>query len=646
MVKLFYYILGIICLVCEPNVQAQMALSSSKRSALKAYVEANEKLFTRQYELCHELLEKAIKKDNTFSEAYWLKADIYEQNRQYDKQIKILQKANTENYAYLDRTRVKLGRALFNEGAYGEALDVFMQLKQMDKINAAMRELSEREIEACHFALHLLDNPVSFQPKNLGQNLNTEYDDYWPVISADEKRLITTVLVAEKRGSQMHYQEDFYQSFKDKSGWSKSVPLGEPLNTRNNEGAQSLSPDGKVLFFSACNRAEGSGKCDIFISFYTADGWSEPINPGSPLNTSAWEAHPSLSSNGHTLYFCSNRPGGLGQRDIWQAELDFSIPGKVKILDVRNSGDIINTVNDEVSPYIHFDDKTLYYSSDGHSGLGRHDIFMCRKNDAQQWSKAINLGYPINTHRDEIGFTVNALGTFAYFASEADSGARKDKDIFEIPLPQALKPTPVSYLSGNIFNAENNLSLDASFELLDLNDGVLVSNSRSGNDGRFLLCLPAGKEYALNVSKDGYLFYSDRFMLKEQENVAEPVEKNIPLVPIKEGSHIELKNIFFEFDSYALSKKSDVELKKLVQLLKRNSKMVVEIGGHTDGKGAESYNKVLSGNRAESVKNYLVNAGIDGARLQTKGYGFTQPLDAENPFNAKNRRTELKVIGL
>ena len=506
-----------------------------------------------------------------------------------------------------------------------------------------MKFASEQK-EACDYAIQLVENPVPFQPENLGPDLNTEYDDYWPVISTDESRLITTVLVSEEVNGIKHYQEDFYESFKKNGVWGKSVRLEPPLNSDNNEGAQSLSPDGKVLFFSACNRTEGSGKCDIFISFYTGNGWSEPINPGSPLNTSDWEAHPSMSSNGHTLYFCSNRPGSFGKRDIWIAELDFSVDGEVNIKEVRNAGPIINTVEDEVSPYIHFDDQTLYFSSDGHRGLGRHDIFVTRKDGKGEWQKPENIGFPINTHRDEIGFTVNALGTKAYFASETNNNERTDKDIYAIPLPQDLQPTPVTYLKGNIYNSENAKPLIASFELTDLKDNILVSNSMSLSDGSFLMCLPAGRDYALNVSKEGYLFYSDRFTLSEQEDFSLPVEKDIPLVPIKVGSRIELKNIYFEFDSYQLKKSSFTELNKLLDLLRKNRKLTVEIGGHTDGKGSENYNKELSSNHAETVKKYLVEAGISAERLLTKGYGFDMPLDSENPFSGVNRRTELKVI--
>lgn len=619
-------------------------LSSGKRSARKAYAEANDKYYTRQYDLSLKALDRAISKDKTFSEAYWFKANIYEINREYDLQIETLQQADNPKYPYYNQTLIYLGQALFNEGQYAEAKKNYEKLAARAGTNTRLTDFARSRVDNCDFAIELVANPVPFQPENLGPEVNTPYDDYWPVVSADEKRLITTVLVENKVNGIVHYQEDFYQSVKENGTWGKSQALDPPINSPNNEGAQSLSPDGKVLFFSACNRAEGSGKCDIFVSFYTGNGWSEPINPGSPLNTSAWEAHPSMSSNGKTLYFCSNRPGSLGKRDIWIAELDLSTPGEVRVLEVRNAGPVINTEEDEVSPYIHFDDQTLYFSSDGHPGLGRHDIFMSRKDMQSNWQNPQNIGYPINTHRDEIGFTVNALGTRAYFSSEAETDDRTDKDIYAIPLPGNLQPIPVTYLKGTIFDADSHKPLIASFQLTDLEVDEPVSNSQSLSDGTFLLCLPAGRDYALNVSKAGYLFYSDRFTLKEQQSFSEPEEKNIPLIPIKTGSTIELKNIYFEFDSFELMKTSFSELRNIVALLKNNPEMVVEIGGHTDGKGGDAYNKTLSLNRAKSVLAYLLDAGIHPDRLRAKGYGFDEPQDAENPYSGVNRRTELKVM--
>lgn len=621
-------------------------MSTSKRSAKKAYTEARNKYFTRQYDEAIEFLDKAIRKDEAFSEAYWFKASIYEQLRQFDKQIETLKSAADESYMFFDQTLIKLGYALFNEGRYSDALNVYKRLEKYGRNNPNMVVYAAENEEKCNYAMKLVANPVPFQPKNLGPNVNTKYDDYWPVISADEDRLITTVLVESKEGGRKTYQEDFYESYKTDSGWSKAEPMNPPLNSPNNEGAQSLSPNGKILFFSACNRMGGSGKCDIFISFHTSRGWSEPLNLGSPLNTSAWEAHPSMSSNGHTLYFCSNRPGGYGKRDIWIAELAITPDGKISVKDVKNAGPVINTEEDEVSPYIHFDDQTLYFSSDGHNGLGRHDIFVSRKDDKGDWQTPENVGFPINTHRDEIGFTVNALGTRAYYASEAFSGERKDKDIYAIPLPKEVQPIPVTYLKGNIYNADNNNPLTARFELTDLKEAKLVSASLSREDGSFLLCLPAGRDYALNVSKDGYLFYSDRFTLSKADDITKPVIKDIPLNPLKTGTTIELKNIYFEFDSYQLKKESFIELTNVVSLLKNSPTVRVEIGGHTDGKGTDAYNNDLSANRAKSVKDYLVKFGIDPERLETKGYGFSKPLDKEHPYSGVNRRTELKIISM
>ena len=637
----------ILMLLVSEFCMAQNSHDIPKRSARKAYSEARTHLYSRNFDKAFELADKAINKDKTFTEAYWLKATIFETKRLYDSQIEVLLLAAKPDMPLYEQTLLKLGSAQFSEGQYAKALETFGTLSQLTYINRPLVEHALEEMEKCRFALSMVANPVEYRPENLGDSLNTPFDDYWPVISADENRLIITVLVAEKqKDGRYFYQEDFYESFKSTKGWTKSVAMQPPVNSPQNEGAQSLSPDGKVLFFSACNRREGSGKCDIFVSVHTANGWSKPINPGSPLNTAAWEAHPSMSSDGKTLYFCSDRLGSLGKRDIWKASVEITNRNEVIIHNVENAGPTINTIDDEVSPYIHFDNQTLYFSSDGHMGLGKHDIFVSRKNNNGEWQKPENLGYPINTHRDEIGFTVNALGTRAYFSSEVDMEGRTDKDIFSIPLPVAMQPFPVTYLEGTIFNALDKTPLSAYFELIDLQDGRVVSGAYSDEDsGKFLICLPAGLDYALNVSKEGYLFYSDRFTLTETNDFSVPFKKHIPLEPIRVGTTIELKNIYFEFDSYNLKKESFAEINKLYILLTENPGMTVEIGGHTDGKGSEEYNSILSLNRANAVRDQLLTLGVNARRVTVKGYGFTQPLLPDLPLDGRNRRTEMKVTG-
>jgi Tol biopolymer transport system component len=242
----------------------------------------------------------------------------------------------------------------------------------------------------------------------MGGNINTKDDEYWPSITADGLTLMFTrqPRLAENKEVFETVQEDFYISYYQNNLWQKAVNAGAPLNTNQNEGAQTLSSNGKYMFFTACNRPGGMGSCDIYFSAFNEGKWTEPFNIGPPENTKYWESQPSVSADGKLLIFSSNRPGGVGGKDLWLSKLNeqnlWSIP--------VNLGTTINTVGDEMSPFIHFDGKTLYFSSDGRVGMGGFDLFMTTMKDDSTWTEPINLGYPINTYNDEMGLIIESNG--------------------------------------------------------------------------------------------------------------------------------------------------------------------------------------------------------------------------------------------
>lgn len=319
---------------------------------------------------------------------------------------------------------------------------------------------------------------------------------------------------------------------------------------------------------------------------------------------------------------------------------------KIIFKNISNLGDSINTPLNEISPFIHPDGKTLYFSSDGgHMGMGRNDIFMARMQADKQWGSVVNLGYPVNTYRDEIGFIVNAGATMGYFSTEVIDPIRRDKDIYSVLLPQHLRPQPVTYLRGNIFDELTEETLSANFELYALEDGRLLQKTLAKQDGKFFIMLPTDHSYALNVKKDGYLFYSDQFLIPADFSLESPFEKEIPLKEIRKDQKVVLKNILFEFDSWLIQDPSKAELNNLVALLKQNPTMSIEIGGHTDAVGNANYNLELSSKRANEVLEYLIIAGIAKNRLYSKGYGASSPIN-KDPLAAENRRTEFKVVNM
>jgi hypothetical protein len=224
-----------------------------------------------------------------------------------------------------------------------------------------------------------------------------------------------------------------------------------------------------MMFFTACGRPDSKGRCDIYFSYRVKNGWSEPKNIGAPVNTPFWDSQPCFAADGKTLYFVSNRPDGFGEKDIWQATLQgFDSKGTPLFGDLKNLGDKINTSKDEMSPFLHHDNKTLYFSSDGWYGLGGMDIFISKKDDAGNWSEPLNVGYPINTFGDETGLVINARGNRAYFSSDYHQQKNNGKDIYYFNLPEEIQPTPALYVKGRVFDAETNANLPANFQLQDL----------------------------------------------------------------------------------------------------------------------------------------------------------------------------------
>ncbi len=363
---------------------------------------------------------------------------------------------------------------------------------------------------------------------------------------------------------------------------------------------------------------------------------------GPVVNSSSWDSQPSFSSDGKTLYFASNREGGKGSSDIWKTELQPDGSWSAPV----NLGDSINTKDEEIAPFIHPDNRTLYFASRGHQGMGGFDLFVSRMDANGNWTSPVDLAYPINTYADEINLVVNAKGDVAYISSDK-LGGKGGMDIYSFKLYKEAQPVMVTYFKGIVFDKETKQRLEAKFELIDLATGKIVSGSSSDKiTGEFLLALPTEKNYGLNVSKPGYLFYSDHFELIGGNSKTKPFIYNVPLQPIRVGETVILKNIFFDIDKYDLKEESRSELGRLIQLLKSNLQIHIEISGHTDNHGTADHNLVLSRSRAQAVYNYLVVNGISKERLSYAGFGMTRPIDTNDTEQgrANNRRTEFSVV--
>ncbi len=649
MKKLFIlYTFLIIGLVGNAQLPPGVYTSTNKKaisafeSAVKYYQSGNDAK-------AKEEALKAIEKDANFVEPHLLLAEIYQTKKQiqdaideYEKAIRINPTFNMNNFLNKANLEISIGK-------YEDAKYDFERFLKKPHINPDSQESAERNLDNCNFAIEAMKHPVPFNPKNMGEAINSPLDEYFPAITTDDQTFLYT---RNNRTEQIPLQEDFLVSHKVNGAWAPATLIGSGINTSGNEGAPAISADGEILFFVACQDGpdgsyaggrKGYGSCDIFYSQKVGNAWSKPYNLGPNINTKNFESQPSFSADGKTLYFVSNRPGGFGRGDIYYSTLRDDGSWGIPV----NIGNKINTVGEEESVFIHPDGKTLYFSSNGHIGMGGLDIYVSRKDDKGEWGTPVNLGYPINTYGDENSLLVNGRGDLAYFASNR-AGGFGGLDLYQFELYDAVRPGKISYVKGKVFDAKTKAPLGAHFELIDLESSktIITSDANSGN-GEFLVTLPVNKNYALNVSQAGYLFYSENFSLKEITDNTKPFTLDIPLQPIDTGNVVELKNIFFETAKFDLKPESKVELDKLVSFLNLNKAIRIELSGHTDNVGDKKMNQILSQNRAKSVYDYLVANGIDVKRLTYKGYGDTKPKvkNDSDENRALNRRTEFKVIG-
>lgn len=618
------------------------------------------------------LAEKALLKDSNFVEAHLLAGDFADYSNNIEKAIFHFKKAIQLNpyHSPSGATHYLLGNMLFETGQYQDAITTLSTFVGNKNANPDYVTDAYHVIESAQFALNAMKNPVQFNPINLGAGVNTADPEYFPTITVDGQTILFTRLVTDERVQNPNKkQEDFFVSnlskitnLSENRVWEKAFPMPAAINTVQNEGAPTISADGRSLIFVACamndageygENRQGKGSCDLFITKRLGNRWSDPENLPGYVNSNKWESQPSLSADGKTLYFIRGLKNKKQQND---ADIFVST-----LLDDGRWGpptrlpNTINTDETEESVLIHPDGKTLYFSSRGHKGLGGLDIFMSRMDENGNWGKPLNLGYPINTRFDENSLMVDATGDLAFFASNR-TGGFGDLDIYYFELPEQFKPVKTLYFDGFVYDKTTKNPIPGKFSLIDLKTGKEVVRAEADRvSGIFTISLPTNCDYALNVSYPGYTFYSANFNMKLPVN-QEVVHMDIPLIPINSIETVTLNNVFFALNQAVLQEESFVELAKLSLFLKANTALTIEIGGHTDTRGDEKENMKLSEARAKAVVDYLITQGIEVKRLQYKGYGETQPKISDDAINLlktdkekekahqQNRRTEYKIL--
>ena len=634
-----FFVLSLVCFGYIVNAQTPYNPGKINKRVVALYDRALNIAQDGDYLEGIRILKEAIKREPRYLDAYLSIAGIYGEMKNYEEAIAYYEKAKAIDSNYFQDYSLPYAINLAGSGNFEKAAVAVQSFLAIQELNEDSRNAGEYRKRTFQFAIDFAKQkagiPYKFEPKNLGDSVNSDVSEYFPTITLDGQQLIYT-----RRVENMN--EDFYGSSFVQDRWTKSKGLFGNINTNRNEGALTISQDGEWLIFTGCLFPEGYGSCDLYISYLTPDGWSSPENLGRRVNSSEWDSSPSLSPDKRDLYFASTRPGGYGGSDIYVSRrLSNGIWS-----DPENLGASVNTAGNEIYPFIHADNQTLYFTSNGHPGYGNDDLFLVKKQPKGVWSKAENLGYPINTIENEGSLVVAADGKTAYYASDR-SDSKGGLDIYTFELRSDVRPARTLWVKGKVYDKNTGKGLPSAVELADLGTQELLSRVQTDATGNYLLTLPLGKDYAFNVNRRGYLFFSENFPFT-QITPDSTYKMDIPLQPIEPNATAILHNIFFDVNKFELKPESTLELDKLVALLKENPTVRIQISGHTDNVGKASDNLKLSNNRAQSVVKYLTSSGIEPRRLVYRGYGSQKPV-ADNTTEegrARNRRTELTVLSM
>ena len=628
-----------ICLLSFANcLLAQYNPGKINKKAVALYNQAIERASDGNLTHAAGLLQQAIEADNNYIDAYLSLAAVYGKLKSYKSSMETYEKAFSLDSNYTLDYKLAYSIQLAGSGEFEKALNAVNELlikkppKNPTSLESAQKRKRSYEF-AVDYAKNNLINGYVFAPKNLGSNINSAGLEYLPSLSVDGSEIVFTRRVNINN-------EDFFISKKEKDVWGPAKSAEGNINTAQSEAAQTLSADGEWMIYSANGRMDSYGNYDLYMAQHTAGGWVDTYHFGQGINTDQWDAQPSLSPDRKDLYFASRRPGGYGGIDIYVSHLKpngyYSLP--------ENLGPDVNTAGDDQCPFIHTDNQTLYFTSNGWPGYGDDDLFVVRRQPDGKWGKPINLGYPINTIDKDATLCIASDGKTAYYASDR-SDSKGGLDIYSFELREDIRPIKTLWVKGKITDKKTDAGLFSTVQLIDLSGKQIISKVETDEKGNYFITLPVGKDYAFNVNRKGYLFYSDHFLLATHSPDS-VYEKNIALQPIEANASIVLKNIFFDVNKFEIKPQSQVELDELVQLLNDNPSLKIEISGHTDNVGKPADNLLLSNNRAKAVISYLAGKNIAPQRLIASGYGETKPIADNNTEEGRaiNRRTEMKVV--
>ena len=612
------------------NVQAQTENEPDKNVELTKtlYAEAQNQYADSNYTQTIEICNRILTINPELVGVQMLLSYVYDDLKKPELELHHLNIASKLNeHPYI---KWRLGEVYYKLGNYSEALNFYniysnyKYIPEKTKFNLACKRAS------CIFSIQSLKGIVDDYQSSIST------DVYWPTLSNDDKNLI---FFQENENLKEDTQNDVFSNLdtlniESQTQFEDTTFAGEDLSAKED-----------IVFFTGYNREDGFGENDIYFSRFVDGKWSTPANAGNSINSEKSESQANFTSETKSLYFTSNREGGVGENDIWRAELTGFTNDGLPTWSTPENLSAVNTIGNELSPFFHTETNLLYFSSNKHFGMGGYDLYEVGVDEAGAVGETINLGYPINTQADELGLVISYISDSAFFTS-----ARKKDDgleIFAFNLTRGLRTGPNFYVHVKVVDQNTDLPIQGNIEIVEGNTTITENNIENVNEnGELMLCLKANRNYTFNISEKGFMDFSKTISLEKSNLISNPFEFNIGLAPIEVGSEMDLYNIYYETNSYAILPQSESGLGKLVSFLKNNGKIRVEIQGHTDNTGISENNLELSKQRAKSIVDYLISNNIELSRLTFSGYGDTLPIESNETESGRqlNRRTTVKIL--
>jgi outer membrane protein OmpA-like peptidoglycan-associated protein len=639
-------------LLCIQGLKAQdkdeLCPLSENKKANKLYEKALDVIKTDKNE-ARGLLKEAIEIEPDFARASWVMADLLHKQKKFEDAEPYLRVVTRVCPEFEPLAFFRLGSIEFEAKKWKEAAENLQKFVDSRSRKEAEKSDARAMIQACRFYIEGYTHPVPFNPNPLAA-ISTDADEYLPIITPDNETAYFTrsTFIENKFTGGIAEEKKRQERFTSASNaggnsFAKGTPMPAPFNSNNNEGGASLSADNKFMFFTICKDEGGDGlNCDLWYTMQNNGGWEPIKNAGPVINgKDTWDSQPSLSSDGKTLYFASNRTGGLGGIDIWKSEKD----AKGNWKQPENLGPKINTSGNEKSPFFHSDGQTLYFSSTGHLGYGGYDIYLSKLSSDTGWSNPKNIGYPINSEKDDLGFFVSTDGKYGYFASDKLKG-NGGWDVYSFELYKEARPERVLFVSGALKDENNQIIGDAKVEIKNARTKEVTEVAVDSATGKYVAVVAFNDDHIITVKQPGKAFTSQYFS-KSDTSIGKPMKMDLKVETVEVGKPYRINNIYFKTSSALINAETVTIVGELTEYLTENKSIKIAIHGHTDNVGNAADNLKLSDARAKTVYDLLILNGIQSERLSYKGFGASKPVASNLTEKGKalNRRTEFVVTG-